>query len=258
MEYARHSLHSVWLPGSNAICIEQALDLGVCTKRSHAHLIERDKPTFMKLQETIKKKKLHERANIHLHNVNLEDFVPPDPIDFAFIDLLGTFTPSVLIWLDTLAKNITTNCRLCFTHLYKNRNNHNLKELMELCQTKYKDIYNDCKDLWQYNDEWITLAAFELKCCFSEWDFVLKSPYPYRDTHWGMVVYRCEDFQRKETGLPKIEELLMQTKMGRRDIHRNRIMKAYNSFIELMQEYCEQQNVPDCTNRFPNPNEVLP
>jgi hypothetical protein len=199
MEYAKHSLHSVWLPGSEAICFEQAVDLGICTKRSHAHLIERDKPTFMKLQENIKRKRLHERTNIHLYN---------------------------------------------------NRNNYNLEELMNLCQTKYKDIYNDCKDLWQYNDEWIALAAFELKCCFSEWDFVLKSPYPYRDTHWGMVVYRCEDFQKKETGLPKIEELLMQTKMGRRDIHLNRVLKAYAHANALASEFCVQQDIPDCTNRI--------
>lgn len=129
---------------------------------------------------------------------------------------------------------------------------------MELCQTKYKDVYDSCKDLWQYNDEWIALTAFELKCCFNEWDFVLKSPYPYRDSHWGMTVYRCEDFQRKETGLPDIQTLIMQTNSGKRDIHWNRVLKAYKNAFDITKEYCEQQDVPDFSERFTTMlNEVL-
>jgi hypothetical protein len=134
--------------------------------------------------------------------------------------------------------------------MHKNRNNANLEELMDLCKNEV--VYNECKETWQYSDEWIALAAFELKCCFNQWDFILKSPYPYKDKHWGMTVYRCDDFQKKNTGLPSIETLLSQTKLGKRDIHLSRVMKSLRTAIGLYKNYCAQEGDVDHSDRFTN------
>ena len=141
--------------------------------------------------------------------------------------------------------------------MYKNRNNANLDELMNLCQNEF--VYNECKQTWQYSDEWITLAAFEIKCCFNQWDFILKSPYSYKDKHWGMIVYRCDDFQKRNTGLPSIKTLLSQTNLGKKDMDDLRVKKILLHSAEVYRNHCALKKQTDHSNRFVTLiNEVLP
>jgi hypothetical protein len=250
----KHSNVSIWLPGSDAICFQQAIMTGFCDKTSHAYLVESDRKSFLKLEKTLKKEGLYNKTNIHVINGRLEDFNVPEKVDFAFIDLLGTFTTDILLWLDHLSNNITQDCQLYFTHLYKNRNNQVLTEVMNLCENgEFRETYRLFEEKWQYFDKWVSLPAFQLKCCFNKWQFDLVSYKPYRDKKWKMILYQCNNFHPCNPDLliePSIETILSKTNLGKREIDIARLRKQFNNFLGSYREFCNIHNKNDKTEKF--------
>jgi hypothetical protein len=238
------------MPGDDAVCFQQAVEAGFCDKTSHAYLIESNPVSFGKLQKTLKKNDLYNKTNIHLIKCRLEDFQFPDNVDLAFIDLLGTFTTDILLRLDDLSNNITQDCRLFFTHLYKNRNNQVFTEVIDLCESGEFQDYKSFDEVWQYFDKWVSVPAFQLKCCFNKWNFRLESYNPYRDRKWKMILYQCCDFRPCNPCLPSINDILSKTKSGKNEIDLIKLRKQFNNFVASYQEFCCVHNKNDKTTKF--------
>jgi hypothetical protein len=92
----RNCRHALFLPGSNCLCVKQAIQTGlVDPNNTHVTLVERNREVFRLIESQLPELNL---KSVDLYHEELHRLKVQSQIDFAFIDLLGTVTRELATW----------------------------------------------------------------------------------------------------------------------------------------------------------------
>ena len=77
--------------------------------------VEYDYEVFLKMKQSLAQSGLPTKNITFVHG-KIEDYIPTEPIDFAFIDLMGNLTAPIARWiLTTLSPNLANNATFAFS-----------------------------------------------------------------------------------------------------------------------------------------------
>lgn len=191
-------MRSLWLPGSDGLCVKKAVERGIINRYSHTVFVERDEPTFQRIKRSAGRwvgETLHKPL---LHNGQIFDLQLPWMIDYSFLDFMGTLDQKTTFWLqDYLAPNLDDGATICLTHAYGFRNNQFLASLRtDFKEGEWKDLYRKLSDESRIKDDNILIPLAVLHCVFSEFQFEIKPPLKYQDSRRSMLLYRLDNFTR--------------------------------------------------------------
>lgn len=192
-EYALGNLvgktHTLWLPGEECHCVKEAFSRNVVSSDSHFIFVERDPGVVPHIQSFVGGRKWEHPPVIFPSDIcNLR---LPWPLDFAFLDFLGTFDKKTSEWM---SQNLllADGADLCVTHAYGRRYNLFL-DRMEVVFTQLEQYTLLRHELCCYN-HLITLPLAMMKSMFNRYSFEIRWPCKYKDSIRSMLLFRLEKF----------------------------------------------------------------
>lgn len=204
---------AIFLPGNEALCVREALAVGSLRPDSALFAVECQERTMEVVRAAVTP--LFHKPNFHLGY--LTEFTPPQAIDFALIDLMGSLDTNLAAWLRKLLVQhatpdfdlglvVTMNWRNCgFTTTVANRAKRK-PELWALLQEQHQTYAN-----------YILGYSAVLRTIFHGYDFDFKWPIPYKDSRVSMLAFRLHNF--RETIVPSwpnlASDLLKEKAMSR-------------------------------------------
>lgn len=189
---------ALFMPSNEMRCVLTAMNSGMVDQNTRLVMVERDIKVFDQLSE-ISRSLPCERHLIHddLHNVKL-----PTKLDYAWIDLNGTLSPEVSIWIEIeLSRNLKPGAVVCFTQEYGWRNNSWMKQCHEHVMNAGDGFRRSYWDFRQHNNilgnPLISFPAFVVKTLLEDWVVYVETPYHYHDTI-DMMFYRFLVHERNQ------------------------------------------------------------
>lgn len=219
---------ALFLPAAGAKCVLLAQEKGMIDKNTKLQLVERNTKTAAQLSQTMSDSGL----NYMMHNTDLTQVELVHKLDYAWIDLNGTISQSLAIWIENeLQKNLNDNSYLCLTHEFAWRNNQWLKDFRE------KELNNPEYLKFRiatgiYSGEFTKLLAFPaylISKLLNNWKITLLSdPFRYADRTLekaavDMVFYRFS-LNKKQSYVQKISTNVVEKSV--RPVSKERKMKS--------------------------------
>ena len=192
-EYALSNLskkqHTLWLPGVDCLCVKEALKRGVVNGNGHFLFVEKNSEVVPSIKNFVRSRRWHNSPIIH--EGELSKLVLPWPVDYAFLDFLGTFESQTSVWM---SQNLVfaEGADLCVTHAYGRRYNLFLDRMEQVF--KELPIYTALKHQLRCYDDLVALPLAMMKSMFNRYSFEIRWPCKYQDSVRSMLLFRLEKF----------------------------------------------------------------
>ena len=190
---------SLWMPGINKLDIIAAYNQKKLLPNSSPIVVERDEDVFNAIVKDIEN--MFPNSKFHFGSIGEYQF--KSNIDFAFIDLCGSFEKDTIIWLnDQLKPHLEPNSQLVFTTMFGWRRNDTLTKISNYIKTNYMKMYSELRVKLGIFDDRILVPLIILLGTFKDRTFSLKSPIQYRDSgHGTMILYRLLNINKTKNTL---------------------------------------------------------
>lgn len=180
---------ALFLPADKALCVKTAFKNKMIDSSSKLFCVEKQPELYKKLRLAVS----HD-ANAQVYQCNLSNFSVPEKLDYAWLDLNGTITEDLALWIQQeLSRNVKSGAILCLTHAVGWRQNDWLKNAHENVNIRHKKTYSLFKKQFgltkNHHDYLISFPAFLLSCLLRDWQIQVLEPFEYADTI-NMVFYR--------------------------------------------------------------------
>lgn len=200
---------SIWLPGSQIACLREALKRRIIHRGSDLIIVERDPATMALIRLQMGSLGFHNAEFIEAEIAQLQ---LNRPIDFAFLDFVGTIMESTAFWMrDQLSHWIHRDTMICATLSTTVRGNDFFKHAGKRFRAQYPDRYRKIASSIDYGTR--AVRHFEitpyaiLLSIFFEWSFSFISGQSYIDTV-AMKLFRLGIFEpRVTTSWPDVAEI---------------------------------------------------
>jgi hypothetical protein len=200
---------SLWLPAAQCLCVAKARELGVLSDNSRLILVEKNRQVAEAMRITAGQWPWVHQPVVFVDE--LSNLKLGSPLDFAYLDFLGTLPFRTAEWMATeLASHLAVNADIVVTLLYGWRNNELMYHLASEIKLQWSDCYEKLKKQVAIHSDQVVIPLAILKCIFHEFDFKVRWPLKYRDSQNSMLLYRLERFNRlaKGNGWPPFAELI--------------------------------------------------
>lgn len=103
---------AILMPSSEGLDVHELLKKGVFTKTTQQWWIERDETMLRALRLLRRDLGLD---NVEIIHGELENFVPPEPVDFVNADMMGAFGPGLGCWFERIQPKLLNGATLIVT-----------------------------------------------------------------------------------------------------------------------------------------------
>lgn len=147
-----------------------------------------------------------------MHVGELCELPLPGPVDFAFIDLLGTLDYRLCAWLkDELAPALTKGATVAFSLAWSPRNNHFMEAAVRAYNDSFQDEVEFLREAYHLSGSRRLIPVMLIRAAFHKHIFAFRQPMRYRDTNYPMLTYRFSGFSPlngETNGSPSLDDVV--------------------------------------------------
>lgn len=189
--------NTLWLPGENALDIQNAWKKKKIDNNGHHILVEKNKFILPKLKNSIKDIPI----DFEIFQGDLYNMTRPMLLDYSHMDFCGGLDSLTAKWISEL--EFLPGADLHFTFAYAPRCNLFINKCHELFQNdqELRPVMVNEFTILERKDTNIAIYCSLLRCVLRKYQFGALQPVYYKDTIQSMVLYRCEGLHKVSKSL---------------------------------------------------------
>lgn len=150
-------------------------------------------------------------TDLRPHVGELHDLSVSVPVDFVFIDLLGTLDHNISIWMrDVLAPHLTTDATVALSLAYCRRNNHFIEAAERAYNESFEVEVGEAREHFGISGNHRLIPIMLVRAIFNHHLFAFRRMVRYRDTNYSMMTFKFSDFTPlgQTNGSPSLSEVV--------------------------------------------------
>lgn len=202
---------AIFMPGWD----EEADESGQCIRTAlRDGRLDLDQPLFVVERDPLLAAKIEDDlldlgfTQLRVHAGELCELVVDVPVDFAFIDLLGTLDYRLCAWMrDELATNLTPNATVALSVAYSRRNNHFVEAAERAYNNSFTEDVSFIRESYRVSGVHKLIPVMLLRAVFNNHIFAFRRPMKYRDTNYSMMTFKLTGFKslfKNSNGSPSL------------------------------------------------------
>ena len=195
---------AIFLPGWDDLASQAGQDIRLALKQGRLRLdaplyvVERDIDIAPKIIADLTKLGF---TNLVPHIGELSTLVINHQIDFAFIDLFGSLSKDLSVWMrDVLAPKLAPDATVVLTVSYGLRANDFMKGVCDVYSDHYPEEIEAVRDRYQISKSHRLAPLLLTRAIFNDHLFTYRKLMKYKDNVVSMLTYKFTDFQPMSEG----------------------------------------------------------